>query len=127
MAQRIYSVTGISLIAGGLLGSVQASWAEASHVGVIRSTKMAMVQQTARVIGRSSLMFGVAGAVFAAGECAAQTYRADRHNGWQNQAAGGAAAGLAMGVMTRSLRGGLASAAALAFIAGVTSALPSKQ
>jgi hypothetical protein len=34
---RLLSVGGASLVAGGVMGAVQASWNEASHVGVARS------------------------------------------------------------------------------------------
>lgn len=107
------------------MGAIQASWGEASHIGVKRSSKWAMINHTAKNIGRSSAMFGVVGAMFAAGECASQTYRGEnRSNGWQNQAFGGACAGLAMGALTRSVGGAVGSAIGLGFLSGLISALP---
>merc|ERR1711916_407677 len=97
--ERVTNVTTISLVAGGLLGAVQASWNEASHVGVVRSTKWAMLQSTALGVAKSSVMFGVAGGAYAVGECASQTCRGDAKNTWENQAFGGACAGFAMGAM----------------------------
>jgi hypothetical protein len=115
----------VSLVAGGLLGAIQASWSEASHVGVKRSSKWAMINHTAKNIGKSSAMFGIAGGIFAAGECASQTYRGEtRGNGWQNQAFGGACAGLAIGAMTRSIGGAVGSAVGLGFLSGLIAALP---
>merc|ERR1711964_519773 len=92
--------------------------------GVIRSTKWAMIQSTMRSIGRTSFMFGVAGGIFAAGECFSQTYRNDREVNWRNSAFGGACAGLAIGVMTRSVGGAVGPAAGLAFLSGLVAALP---
>lgn len=112
-------------MAGGLLGAVTASWSEASHVGVARSTKWAMIEMTGRTVARSALIFGIAGSVFASGECAAQTFRGDgNRNSWQNQAIGGACAGLAIGAMTRSLPGAVGSAVGLGFLSGLVAALP---
>lgn len=121
--ERVAQVGGASFIVGGLMGAVSASWSEASHAGVERSTFASALKDTSRGIGRYSLMFGVAGAMFAIGDCGAQTFR--NKQDWYNQAVGGCFAGFTVSAaVTRSPISAFGSCLALGAITGVFAMLP---
>lgn len=120
--ERTVQLGGASLLAGAVAGAISASWHEGAHSGVERSTYTAVVKDVGRGVGRMSLLFGVAGAIFAATECGAQTFRG--RSDWVNQAWGACAAGASVGLMSRSPAGTVAGCVVMGFLGTVFSLLP---
>jgi hypothetical protein len=165
--ERIAGIGLTSLVAGGAFGAVKQSFDEQAHVGIPRTEMWKMISAVSKVskkgvwsfffffffflaffffkgVAKMSMLMGIVGVAFAAGECASQTLRQDRANSWVNQSVGGATAGftknkkiiqqikeqkkgLTMGAITRSLKGAVGCAAALALLTGVVAALPAPE